>query len=39
MTSCKAVLSFVVLLLTTVPLTLAQGTYTQFDVPGVVYTV
>src|ERR1700674_1434243 len=30
----KAVLSLAVLLLTSVPLALAQGTYTQIDVPG-----
>jgi probable HAF family extracellular repeat protein len=34
MTTCKAILSFVVLLLVSVPLTLAQGTYTQLDYPG-----
>jgi uncharacterized membrane protein len=33
-TSCKAVLSLAVLLLATVPLALAQGTYTQIDYPG-----
>ena len=39
MTSCKAVLSVAVLLLASAPLALAQGTYTQFDVPGAVFTV
>jgi hypothetical protein len=33
-TSCKAVLSFAVLLLVTAPPALAQGTYTQIDYPG-----
>jgi probable HAF family extracellular repeat protein len=33
-TSCKAVLALGVLLLATVPLALAQGTYTQIDYPG-----
>ena len=34
MTSCRSVLSLAVLLLASAPLALAQGTYTQFDVPG-----
>lgn len=34
MTFRKAVLSLAVLLIATVPLALAQGTYTQIDVPG-----
>jgi probable HAF family extracellular repeat protein len=34
----KAVLSLAVLLLATVPLALAQGTYTQIDVPGAIQT-
>jgi probable HAF family extracellular repeat protein len=39
MPSRKTVLSLAVLLLASVPLALAQGTYTQIDVPGAVYTV
>src|SRR5271155_3497411 len=35
----KAVLSLAVLLLTTAPLALAQGTYTQIDVPGSLETL
>jgi probable HAF family extracellular repeat protein len=38
MTFRKAVLSLAVLLLVTVPLALAQGTYTQIDVPGAMLT-
>jgi probable HAF family extracellular repeat protein len=38
MKSCKAVLSLTALLLTTVTLGLAQGTYTQIDVPGALNT-
>jgi probable HAF family extracellular repeat protein len=34
----KAVLSLAILLLATTPLALAQGTYTQIDFPGAVYT-
>jgi hypothetical protein len=36
--SCKAVLSLAVLLIATMPLALGQGTYTQIDVPGAIYT-
>ena len=35
----KALLSLAVLLLASVPLALAQGTYTQFDVPGALATL
>ncbi len=35
----KAVLKLTILLITAAPLTLAQGTYTQFDVPGAVFTI
>jgi uncharacterized membrane protein len=38
MTSRKAILSLVVLLLASAPLVLAQGTYTQVDYPGAVQT-
>ena len=38
MTFCKAVLSLAVLLLVSTPLVLAQGTYTQIDVPGAIDT-
>jgi len=38
MTSCKAVLSLAVLLLASAPLALAQGTYTQIDYPGAIYS-
>jgi probable HAF family extracellular repeat protein len=38
MTLRKTVLSLAVLLLATVPLALAQGTYTQIDYPGALYT-
>jgi probable HAF family extracellular repeat protein len=37
-TYCKAVLSLAVLLLASVPLALAQGTYTQIDAPGSIFT-
>jgi hypothetical protein len=37
--SCKAILWFAILLLASVPLALAQGTYTQIDPPGSTYTV
>jgi probable HAF family extracellular repeat protein len=38
-TSCKTIFSLATLLLTTAPLVMAQGTYTQFDVPGALGTV
>jgi uncharacterized membrane protein len=37
-TLCKAVLSLAALLLASVPLAMAQGTYTQIDVPGAAST-
>lgn len=38
MTSCKAILLLSVFLLASLSLALAQGTYTQIDVPGSLYT-
>jgi len=38
-TICKAGLLITIFLIATVPLALAQGTYTQFDVPAAVFTV
>jgi probable HAF family extracellular repeat protein len=37
-TICKSIFSLAVLLLTSSPLALAQGTYTQIDYPGAIYT-
>jgi len=39
MSFCKAALSLAVLLLAFASLALAQGTYTQFDVPGATFTI